>query len=107
LIHSTEKSLSDLGDKVPAGEKSAIEAAMADLKKATEGEDADEIKKRLEALAQVSMKLGEAMYKQQGSGDAGGPEGPSAGAGPGAKPGDSGVVDADFEEVKDDKKKSA
>jgi molecular chaperone DnaK len=113
LIHQTEKTLSELGDKVPAGEKAAIEAAVADLKKATEGDDVDEIKKRLEALAQVSMKLGEAMYKQQGSDGAGpgGPSGPaggaSAGGAAGGKPGDSGVVDADFEEVKDDKKKSA
>jgi molecular chaperone DnaK len=113
LVHSTEKTLSDLGDKVPAAEKAGIEAAMADLKKAAEGDDVDEIKKRLEALAQVSMKLGEAMYKQQGSDGAGpgGPGGPaggaSAGGAAGGKPGDSGVVDADFEEVKDDKKKSA
>jgi molecular chaperone DnaK len=111
LIHQTEKTLSDLGDKVPAGEKSGIEAAVADLKKAREGDDVEDIKKKLEALAQVSMKLGEAMYKQQGP-EAGGPSGGAspggeAGGAGGGKPGDPGVVDADFEEVKDDKKKSA
>jgi len=107
MIHSTEKTLTDLGDKVPAGEKSAIEAAMAELKTALAGEDPEAIKAKLNTLAQVSMKLGEAMYKQAGSGEGGGPDAAGGAAPGGGKTADPGVVDADFEEVKDDKKKSA
>jgi molecular chaperone DnaK len=102
LIHSTEKTLKDLGDKVSAGDKSNIESAIAALKQAVGAEDVDEIKAKSEALAQVSMKLGEALYgnQQPGAGPAGEPGAEAK------KPGDN-VVDADFEEVKDDKKKSA
>ncbi|MGD2025069.1 MAG: molecular chaperone DnaK [Methyloceanibacter sp.] len=105
LIHSTEKMLTDFGDKVSAEDKAAIEAAAADVKTAAEGEDVEDIKQKLEALAQASMKLGEAMYQ---SNDAeAGAEGPSADA-PGGDGGDENVVDVDFEEVKDDDdKKSA
>src|SRR5690606_23706401 len=63
LIHSTEKSLKDYGDKVSAEDKSAIEAAVSDLKAVIEGDDAELIKEKTDALAQASMKLGEAMYK--------------------------------------------
>jgi molecular chaperone DnaK len=103
LIHSTEKSLAEHGDKISAAEKSAIEAAAADLKTAMAGEDAEAIQAKTNTLAQAAMKLGEAMYRasQEGGGDAGG--GADAGA---AKPGED-VVDADFEEVDDDQKKSA
>jgi molecular chaperone DnaK len=104
LIHSTEKSLKDYGDKVSADDKSAIETAVADLKSAIEGTNVDAIKEKTGALAQASMKLGEAMYaaSQAGGGDQ---PGGDAGAG-GSKNED--VVDADFEEVDDDdKKKSA
>jgi len=105
LVHSTERMLSDFGDKVAAGDKSAVEAAMAEVKTAAEGEDAEAIKQKLEALAQASMKLGEAMY--QANQAAGGDEGPSADTG-GSASGDDNVVDVDFEEVKDDDdKKSA
>ncbi|GFO81239.1 MAG: chaperone protein DnaK [Methyloceanibacter sp.] len=105
LVHSTEKMLSDFGDKVAAEDKSAVEAAMAEVKTAAEGEDPEAIKQKLEALAQASMKLGEAMY--QANQAAGGDEGPSADAG-GSAGGDENVVDVDFEEVKDDDdKKSA
>jgi molecular chaperone DnaK len=100
LIHSTEKTLKELGDKVSAGDKSAIESAIASLKSAVQGDDANDIKAKLSALGQASLKLGEAVYGGQsggaGAGDAGG-----------AKAGGDNVVDADFEEVKDDKKKSA
>ena len=101
----TEKILTDFGDKVSAEDKAAIEAAAADVKTAAEGEDVEDIKQKLEALAQASMKLGEAMYQ---SNDAeAGAEGPSADA-PGGDGGDENVVDVDFEEVKDDDdKKSA
>ncbi|ODS01085.1 molecular chaperone DnaK [Methyloceanibacter methanicus] len=103
LVHSTEKMLSDFGDKVSAEDKSAVEAAAADVKTAAEGEDVEAIKQKLDALAQASMKLGEAMY--QSSQAEGGDEGPSADAGGSA---DENVVDVDFEEVKDDDdKKSA
>jgi molecular chaperone DnaK len=101
LMHSTEKSLKDYGDKVAAADKSAIETALADLKTALEGDNADAIREKTTALAQASMKLGEAMYAaSQAAGGA--PGGEAEG---GAKNED--VVDADFEEVDDDKKKSA
>jgi len=102
LIHSTNKSLTEFGDKVSAADKSAIETAIADVKSALEGNDAEAITAKTNALAQAAMKLGEAMYKAQGGGaapgadaDAGGPQGP----------GDDDIVDADFEEVRDDDKK--
>jgi molecular chaperone DnaK len=105
LIHSTEKALSEHGDKVAAEEKSAIETAVADLKTAMAGEDTEAIQAKTNALAQASMKLGEAMYRAaQEGGESGGDGGADAGGG--AKPGED-VVDADFEEVDDDQKKSA
>ena len=100
LLHSTEKSLKELGDKVEAGDKSAVEQAIADLKGVMESGDAATIKAKTDALAQVAMKLGEALYKQQQA------EAP-AGTGDAAKPEESGVVDAEFSEVKDDKKSGA
>jgi molecular chaperone DnaK len=104
LIHSTERMLKDFGDKVPAGDKSAVEAAAAELKAAIQGEDQDAIKQKVDALAQASMKLGEAMYQTSQGAAGGGEGGPSAEAG---GPDDK-VVDVDFEEVKDDdSKKSA
>jgi molecular chaperone DnaK len=106
LIHSTERMLKDYGDKVPAGDKALVETAAADLKSAVQGEDKDAIKQKIDALAQASMKLGEAMY-QASQGAAGGGAG---GGGPSASAGgpDDKVVDVDFEEVKDDdSKKSA
>jgi molecular chaperone DnaK len=102
LVHSTERMLKEYGDKVPAGDKATVEAAVADLKGAIHGEDRDAIKQKVDALAQASMKLGEALYQSSQTG--------AAGAGPTAStPGDDDkVVDVDFEEVKDDdSKKSA
>jgi molecular chaperone DnaK len=102
LVHSTERMLKEYGDKVPAGDKATVEAAVADLKGAIQGEDRDAIKQKVDALAQASMKLGEALYQSSQTG--------AAGAGPTAStPGDDDkVVDVDFEEVKDDdSKKSA
>jgi molecular chaperone DnaK len=103
LIYSTEKSLGEYGDKVSAEDKQAIEAALADLKGVLESEEPETIKAKTDALAQVSMKLGEAMYKAQAESEqAADTGGGDAGAS------DEGVVDADFEEVDDDdKKKSA
>ena len=88
LIHSTEKAMSEHGDKIVGDDKTAIETALADLKSAVEGDDAADIAAKTQTLAQASMKLGEAMYKAQ-AGEAEGGE---------AKP-DDGVVDAEFEEV--------
>jgi molecular chaperone DnaK len=104
LVHSTERMLKDFGDKVPAGDKALVETAVSDLKTAVQGEDQDVIKQKVDALAQASMKLGEAMYQASQGAAGGGEGGPSASAG-GA---DDKVVDVDFEEVKDDdSKKSA
>ena len=105
LIYSTEKSIKDLGDKVDSETKSKVETAIEPLKKAMEGEDAAEIKRLSEELTQASHKLAEAMYKKasQEAGpqpDAGQPNAEQ----PGAAAPDDDVVDADFEEVKEDKK---
>ncbi|MEW6256439.1 MAG: molecular chaperone DnaK [Pseudomonadota bacterium] len=95
LVHSTEKALAEHGDKVGAAEKGAIEAALTELKSSLESGDAEAIQAKTQALAQASLKLGEAMYAaQQGGGE------------PGAEAKDD-VVDAEFTEVDDDKKKSA
>jgi molecular chaperone DnaK len=103
LIYSTEKSIKDLGDKIDEDTKSKVEAAAAALKKAMEGEDAEEIKRLSEELTQASHKLAEAMYQQasqtQGQPGADGDSGGSADQGSEAP--DEDVVDADFEEVKD------
>jgi molecular chaperone DnaK len=101
LVHSTEKALSEHGAKVGEQERTAIENALADLKEALKGDDAEAISAKANTLAQASMKLGEAMYKAQ---QEGGDSGPSGGE-TGAKKDD--VVDAEFTEVDDDKKKSA
>jgi len=99
LIHSTTKSMAELGDKLAASDKSVVEAAIADLKTAMEGSDAEDIKAKTNTLAQAAMKIGEALYKQQGG------AAPGADAGAGSEPGADDVVDADFEEVRDDDKK--
>jgi molecular chaperone DnaK len=98
LVASTERAMSEHGDKLGPDEKTAIEAAIAALKTALTGDDAEDIKTRTNTLAQASMKLGEAMYKSQQSEAAAGDA-----AADGAAPKDDNVVDADFEEV-DDKK---
>src|SRR5262245_54101888 len=102
LVHSTEKALSEHGDKIDAAERTNIENAMASVKEAVKGDDVDLIQSKTQALAQASMKLGEAMYKAQQGQQAGG-EGQ-----PGAEPKkDDNVVDAEFSEVDDEKKKGA
>jgi molecular chaperone DnaK len=97
LVHSTEKALAEHGSKIADTERRAIEDAVSDLKEALKGDDAEAIKAKTNTLAQASMKLGEAMYKQQAESDA---------AKDAAK---DDVVDAEFTEVDDDKnnKKSA
>jgi molecular chaperone DnaK len=98
LIHATEKQLQENGDKIPAADKSAIEAAIAALRPALETENTGEIAAKTQALVQASMKIGEALY-----GGAGAP----GGEGPGGGPDQEGVVDADFEEVDGNNKRSA
>jgi molecular chaperone DnaK len=93
IVHSTEKAMAEHGDKVSAEEKTAIEAALTDLKAALESDDAEAIQAKTQTLIQASMKLGEAMYKAQ-AGEADGA----------AHKADDGVVDAEFEEVEDDHK---
>jgi molecular chaperone DnaK len=96
VIHSSEKALAEHGDKVGAEDKTAIETALADLKAVVENGDADDISAKTQTLIQASMKLGEAMYKAQ--------QGEAAGGEETAPASDEGVVDAEFEEVDDDKK---
>jgi molecular chaperone DnaK len=101
LIHTTEKALSEHGDKIGGTERTEIENAIAALKEAVKTDDVDSIQSKTQSLAQASMKLGEAMYKaQQSTGGEGGAEG-------GAAPKDDNVVDAEFSEVDEDKKKGA
>jgi molecular chaperone DnaK len=102
LVHSTEKALAEHGSKVGDADRRVIENAIADLKEALKGGDSDAITAKANALAQASMKLGEAMYKQSAEQQqADGASGGSAG-GDGKKEED--VVDAEFTEVDDDKK---
>ena len=98
LVFSTEKSLKEHGDKVSAEEKKAIETGISDLKKSLEGTDIEDIKKKTQSLIQVSMKLGEAVYKSQQKPDSKAQEKSED------KPNDKdNVVDADFEDVKEKK----
>ena len=109
-IHSTEKMLTDFGEKIDASEKTEIERLIEDAKAAISGDDAAQIKSTMEALQQGSMKLGEAMYKaQQEEGQAApGADNPGEGSPGQGSETDAEVVDADFEEVDDkDDKKSA
>ena len=102
LVHTTEKALSEHGDKIGETERTAIENALASLKEATKGDDAEAIKEKTNALAQASMKLGEAMYKASQGAEGG--DGDHAG-GDALK--DDNVVDAEFSEVDNDKEKGA
>ena len=106
LVHTTERSLAEAGDKVPADDREAVQAAIQAVKDVLGNDDVEVIKAKTEALAQVAMKLGEAMYKAQQ--EAAGPQGSPQG-GPGAGPASGGdkVVDADFEEVDDQKKRGS
>jgi len=100
MVYSTEKSLKEFGDKIEATEKGNIENKLAELKRVMEGDNTEAIKKATEELAQSAHKLAEAMYSKNAA-----PEGDAAGAEHGSsKPKDDKVVDADFEEVKEEKK---
>jgi len=102
LVHSTEKSLTEFGDKVSADDKTAIESAVAALKDALKSDDAETIKTATQTLLTTSQKLGEAMYKAAAAQEGGDP-GESEGAGTGEA--SDNVVDAEFEEIDDDEKK--
>jgi molecular chaperone DnaK len=104
LIYSTEKSLKDLGDKVDSATKSKVEDATSRLKKAMEGDDEAEIKKLSDELTQSSHKLAEAMYQQASASQTGEQQAGAESAQQAKASTDEDVVDADFEEVKDEKK---
>jgi molecular chaperone DnaK len=108
LIHQTEKTIAEAGDKVSAQDKGEAEAAIAAARTAMEGTDTAALTAATERLTQVAMRIGEAMYKaQQDAGAAPAGEAPGAGgAHSGTGPNGERVVDAEFEEI-DDKKKSA
>ena len=104
LIHSTEKNLKEHGSKISDTEKKAIEDGLNTLKEALKSENIDDIKKKTETLVQASMKLGEAIYKSQQSTK------PESGKDDGKDEKDKkddNVVDADFEEVKDENKEKS
>ncbi|WP_215745367.1 MULTISPECIES: molecular chaperone DnaK [Gluconobacter] len=97
LIHQTEKSITEGGDKVPAADKSEAEAAIAEAREALGGENLDTLKAASEKLTQAAMKVGQAVYQAgQGAEGAAAPEGEKK---------DENVVDADFEDLEDDSKK--
>jgi molecular chaperone DnaK len=107
LIHSVEKTLSDMGEQVEADEKSSIESALGELREAMKGDNKEDIEAKTQKLTEVSGKLAERMYAQQAG--QGGAEGATGGAGEpsggqGQQSAQDDVVDAEFEEV-DDKKK--
>ena len=103
LIHMTEKNLSEYGDRVGEEDKATIEAELEGLKAVKDGDDLAELNAKMEALAQASMKLGEAMYQQQAGEDgAAPPDGADGGQDQSGQDADADVVDADFEEVDDD-----
>jgi molecular chaperone DnaK len=101
MIHSSEKSLSEYGDKIGEADRTAISDAIAALKTATEGDDADDIKAKTNTLAEASMKLGQAMYEASQA------EAAEADARADAAKSGEDVVDADFEDIDDDQKKKS
>ena len=106
LVHATEKSLGELGDKVSSEERAKIESALADLKEAIKGDNKEAIETKVKALSEASAGMAQKLYEAQGAaGAAGGGEGGSASGAGGSQ--DDNVVDAEFEEVKDDKQQSA
>ena len=105
LLHSTEKNLKEHGSKVSEADKKAIETASANLRNAVKGTDIEDIKKKIQDLVQASMKLGEAIYKSQQSAKPGDTPKDAKVKEEGKK--DDNVVDADFEEVKDENKEKS
>ena len=103
MVHVAEKTLVDLGEQVEEEDKTKIEAAIADLKKALEGSDKEEIEAKTQVLAEASSKLAEKAYSANAEGEGSGPDPVDANASAQPDSNDD-VVDAEFEEVKDDKK---
>jgi molecular chaperone DnaK len=107
LLHSTEKALKEMGDKVPANDRANIESALSDLKRVVGGDDKDVIETKAAALAQASASLAQQAYAQQGAGAEAGAAAGGAGGSTGSgrqQGGQDDVLDAEFEEVKDKKK---
>ena len=111
MIHAVERSLKDLGDKVDASERAAVESAISDLRTALKGDDQSVIEKKTEALAQASASIASKAYAagqaDAGAAGAGGEQAAGAGASQGAAGGKEDVVDAEFEEVKDKGRKAS
>lgn len=103
LIHSTEKTMSELGDKVTDEERTAAESAIAELKEVIKSDNKDEIEAKTKILTDASAKMAERLYAEKGQ-EAGGAEGAEQAAGQEQAQADDSVVDAEFEEVDDDKK---
>jgi molecular chaperone DnaK len=95
LVHATEQQLAEHGDKIEAGLKSEVEAAVASAKSAIEGGDVDDIKAKSQALTEVAMKMGQAIYEKE--------QAAAASPAADAPSGDEDVVDAEFSEVDDNK----
>ncbi len=104
LIHATRKSMDELGDKIDAGEKDAIENAIKDLEEAIKGDDKDAIEAKTKTLTEASSKMAERLYAQQGGADAGAAAGAAGAESAASSAADDDVVDAEFEEVDDSKK---
>ncbi|MCZ6498039.1 MAG: molecular chaperone DnaK [Gammaproteobacteria bacterium] len=98
LLHATEKSLGELGEKVEAEERASIEAAVADLKEAVKGDSKEVIEAKVNALSEASASMAQRLYAEQAAAESAGTDATS----PGATEGDENIVDAEFEEVKDD-----
>src|SRR6201987_1960497 len=107
LIHTTERTLSEAGDKVAEADKDAVQQAIQALKDTLGSDNTEQIKAKTEALAQASMKVGEALYKAQQAQQAGAGDGGPSSGGTTADGGSDKVVDADFEEVDDQKKRGS
>ena len=103
LVHATERSIADAGDKLPAGVKSEVESAISSAREAAQSDDLDRVKSATQALAQASLKIGEAVYG--GAQQPGAEAGAAGGAQPSGEAGEENVVDAEFEEVKDNNNK--
>ena len=101
IVHGAEKAIADLGEQADDALKADVETAVADLKTALEGDDSDDIKAKTEAVSAAMMKMGEAAYQASGA------EGAEAGAQGAQGAADDGVVDAEYEEVDEDKSKEA
>ena len=106
LVFQVEKNIKEHGDKISPEDKAKIEADLKDLKEALEKNDAESIKQKTQELTQSSMKMGEAMYKDQQSSEASGAEQPKQEDNTDETKSDDDVIDADYEEVDDDKKAS-